>query len=207
MYIGFDTSNYTTSVALFDGENMYQSKQLLSVKNGERGLRQSDAVFQHTVNMPILLDKLDTEIKNIDAVGVSVRPRNIDGSYMPCFLVGKNNAAAVSRVTGAKLYETSHQVGHILAALYSVKRLDLVNTEFIAFHVSGGTTEALLVKPDRDELVPAVRSWMSFHRNLTENSILNRRCLAMIVPCQVLKTKQRLCLKKVKRVRIFPDLF
>lgn len=155
MYIGFDTSNYTTSVALFDGENMYQSKQLLSVKNGERGLRQSDAVFQHTVNMQILLDKLDTEIKNIDAVGVSVRPRNIDGSYMPCFLVGRNNAVAVSRVTGAKLYETSHQVGHILAALYSVNRLDLVNTEFIAFHVSGGTTEALLVKPDKDELIKA----------------------------------------------------
>lgn len=155
MYIGFDTSNYTTSVALFDGENIYQSKQLLTVKDGERGLRQSDAVFQHTVNMPNLLNALDTEIKSVDAVGVSVRPRNIDGSYMPCFLVGKNNAAAVSKVTGAALYETSHQVGHILAALYSVGRLDLVNEEFIAFHVSGGTTEALLVKPDRDELIKA----------------------------------------------------
>lgn len=155
MYLGFDTSNYTTSAALFDGKNMYQSKRLLSVKNGERGLRQSDAVFQHTVNIPVILENLEAEIKSINAVGVSIRPRNIDGSYMPCFLVGRNNAVTVSKVTGARLYETSHQVGHILAALYSVNRLDLINREFVAFHVSGGTTEALLVKPDEDELIKA----------------------------------------------------
>lgn len=153
MYLGFDTSNYTTSVALFDGVKMYQEKQLLTVKNGERGLRQSDAVFQHTVNMPVLLERLNFQDTNIKAVGVSTRPRNIDGSYMPCFLVGKNNAVSVSRFTGARLYETSHQVGHILAALYSADRLDLINKRFIAFHVSGGTTEALLVEPDERELI------------------------------------------------------
>ncbi|MDE5984240.1 MAG: peptidase M22 [Eubacterium sp.] len=155
MYLGFDTSNYTTSVALFDGENMYQSRQLLSVKNGERGLRQSDAVFQHTVNMPILLDNIKCSIKDVKAVAVSTRPRNIDGSYMPCFLVGKSNAVCASSITGAKLYETSHQIGHILAALYSIQRLDLITQRFIAFHVSGGTTEALLVEPDSEEIIKA----------------------------------------------------
>ena len=148
MYLGFDTSNYTTSVALFDDENVFQSKKLLKVKSGERGLRQSDAVFQHTVNMPEILAELEYDSFKLKAVGVSTRPRNIDGSYMPCFTVGNSVANAVSKFTNTPLYTTSHQVGHILSALYSVNRLDLINQEFIAFHVSGGTTEALLVKPD-----------------------------------------------------------
>lgn len=153
MYLGFDTSNYTTSVAVYDGVEIKQAKKILCVKSGEKGLRQSDAVFQHTVNMPSLLNSL--EIKNIDAVGVSTRPRNIQGSYMPCFLVGVNTANAVSKAAGVPMYETSHQVGHILASLYCVNRLDLTNERFIAFHLSGGTTEALLVKPDESEIISA----------------------------------------------------
>lgn len=153
MYLGFDTSNYTTSVAVYDGVEIKQAKKVLFVKSGEKGLRQSDAVFQHTVNMPSLLNSL--EINNIDAVGVSTRPRNIEGSYMPCFLVGVNTANAVSKAAGVPMYETSHQVGHILASLYSVNRLDLINEQFIAFHLSGGTTEALLVKPDESEIISA----------------------------------------------------
>lgn len=153
MYLGFDTSNYTTSLALFDGEQIRQEKQLLTVSSGQRGLRQSDAVFQHTVNLPVLIEKLGYSNESIKAVGVSTRPRSVDGSYMPCFLVGKCAATAVSRFTGADLYETSHQTGHVLAALYSIDRLDLINQKFIAFHVSGGTTEALLVEPDRENLI------------------------------------------------------
>lgn len=155
MYIGFDTSNYTTSVAVFDGEHMINKRQLLTVKTGERGLRQSDAVFQHIVNMPALIDDISIDNNNINAVAVSSRPRNIDGSYMPCFLVGINNAVAVSRFSGAPLFKTSHQVGHILAGLYSIDRLDLISKPFIAFHISGGTTEALLVEPDKNEIVTA----------------------------------------------------
>ncbi len=154
MYIGFDTSNYTTSVALFDGKNIVNKKKLLTVKQGERGLRQSEAVFQHTVNMPELISELKFDEK-IDAVGVSTRPRNIDKSYMPCFLVGVNNAVSFSKSLGVDLYKTSHQIGHILSALYSVDRLDLINERFIAFHVSGGTTEALLVEPDENEIIKA----------------------------------------------------
>ena len=158
MYIGFDTSNYTTSVAVFSEKGIVQRKKLLEVKSGERGLRQSEAVFQHTVNMPKLVEELLGEAdhkENIDAVGVSNRPRNIEGSYMPCFLVGENVATCVSAFSKAPLYMTSHQVGHILAALYSVNKLDLINDPFIAFHVSGGTTEALLVTPDKNEIIKA----------------------------------------------------
>lgn len=152
MFLGIDTSNYTTSLALFDGKNIIQRKKVLSVKKGERGLRQSDAVFQHTVNMPLLMNELDFS-SGIDSVGVSTRPRSVEGSYMPCFLVGENVATAVSKTCNVPLYKTSHQVGHILAALYSAERLDLINEKFIAFHLSGGTTEALIVTPDKDDIV------------------------------------------------------
>lgn len=155
MFVGFDTSNYTTSVALFDGENIIQRKKLLSVKKGEKGLRQSDAVFQHTVNMPELINSLDLQNISVDAVGVSNKPRNAEGSYMPCFLVGENVATAVSAFLNSPVFKTSHQVGHILSALYSAGRLDLINEQFIAFHLSGGTTEALLVTPDVDEIIKA----------------------------------------------------
>ena len=153
MFLGIDTSNYTTSAALYDGSEVVQKKKMLTVKAGERGLRQSDAVFQHTVNMPALLDEL--ELSGLKAVGVSDKPRNIDGSYMPCFLVGVNTAVAAAKAAGVPLYRTSHQVGHILAALYSADKLSLIHEKFVAFHLSGGTTEALLVTPHKDELIRA----------------------------------------------------
>ncbi len=153
MFVGFDTSNYTTSAAVLDGNNVTHRKTMLSVREGERGLRQSDAVFQHTVNMPELLKNMT--FNSLQAVGVSDRPRNVEGSYMPCFLVGVNTATAVARSCGVPLYRTSHQVGHILAALYSADKLDWTSSRFIAFHLSGGTTEALLVTPDKDEIVKA----------------------------------------------------
>ncbi|MBQ9532071.1 MAG: peptidase M22 [Eubacterium sp.] len=151
MFAGFDTSNYTTSLAIFENEKIENKKIMLRVKSGERGLRQSDAVYQHTVNIPELISELD--FSNLEAVGVSVRPRNTQGSYMPCFLVGRDNALALAKGAGVKIYETSHQVGHILAALYSCDKVDLIKREFIAFHLSGGTTEALLVKPDKNDII------------------------------------------------------
>lgn len=152
MFLGFDTSNYTTSVAAYSNNKINNKKQLLTVKKGEKGLRQSNAVFQHTVNMPKLIETL-TDTKNIKAVAVSSRPRNIDNSYMPCFLVGLNNAIAVSHFLNVPLYRTSHQIGHILAALYSADCINLMKNPFLAFHVSGGTTEALLVEPHDEEII------------------------------------------------------
>lgn len=154
MYLGIDTSNYTTSAAVFDGKSAFQSKKLLAVKHGERGLRQSDALFQHTVNLPSVIGELELG-GSIEAVGVSTAPRNVSGSYMPCFLAGVSAACAASKAAGVPLYKTSHQTGHILAALFSAGRLDLINQKFIAFHVSGGTTEALLVTPDSDDIISA----------------------------------------------------
>lgn len=156
-FIGIDTSNYTTSAAVFSsGEGVvYQAKKLLPVKDGELGLRQSDAVFHHTRQLPEMIEKLfgSKERGSIAAVSASVRPRNAEGSYMPCFLCGESFARSFSAIEKIPFYSTSHQVGHILAALYSADKLDLVNNRFIAFHVSGGTTDCLLCEPDADEII------------------------------------------------------
>ena len=156
-YLGVDTSNYTTSAAVYVSEEnrIYQTKKLLPVKEGELGLRQSDAVFHHTKQLPEMIEQLFSEnsIAMPKTVTASARPRNIEGSYMPCFLCGEGFARSYAAVTGAKLYTTSHQIGHILAALYSADRLDLVNERFIAFHVSGGTTDCLLCEPDKDSIL------------------------------------------------------
>ncbi len=146
--LGIDTSNYTTSVALIseDGELILNLKRLLPVAEGERGLRQSDALFAHTKMLPELLNEAGRIITDaeISAVGVSTRPRNREGSYMPCFLAGVSAAHAAALGAGVPVYEFSHQCGHIMAALYSGKRE--IPERFGAFHISGGTTELVLAK-------------------------------------------------------------
>lgn len=159
--LGIDTSNYTTSVSLIDTVNMkvYQSKIMLSVKSGEIGIRQSNAVFYHTKQLPVviseLLKKVNDSCYEIKAVGVSKSPRLVKGSYMPCFLVGEGFAESYSKLCGIDLYKTSHQTGHILAALFSADRLDLIKNKesFIAFHISGGTTDCLLCEPSDKEVL------------------------------------------------------
>ena len=152
--LGIDTSNYTTSAALYDSDTdmILQQKQLLPVKPGERGLRQSDAVFHHTVQLPQIVEKLFSEASAPapDAVCASAMPRRAKGSYMPCFLVGDGFARALSACLGVPRAAVSHQEGHIAAALYSAGALSLLDEPFFAFHISGGTTEALLVRPDTE---------------------------------------------------------
>ena len=95
-FLGLDTSNYTTSAALYISEEqrIVQSKQLLPVREGELGLRQSDAVFHHTKQLPDMIEQLSAQYSDISpsVVTASARPRNIEGSYMPCFLVGEGCA-------------------------------------------------------------------------------------------------------------------
>ncbi len=149
--LGIDTSNYTTSLAILsvDGELIANLKRPLPVKAGERGLRQSDAVFAHTVNLPSLLCEAKSYLEdaNICAVGVSDKPRNVEGSYMPCFLSGVVSAESIALALNTPIYRFSHQCGHIMAAVYSSGREDLLKREFAAFHISGGTTELVRVKP------------------------------------------------------------
>ncbi len=154
--LGLDTSNYTTSAAVWQpGQGrLTTAGRLLPVKDGAIGLQQSEAVFLHTRQLPELIETAVKESgADFSCVGVSTRPRDVEGSYMPCFLVGAACARAAAATAGLPLYETSHQAGHIAAALCSVERLDLVDKPFIAFHLSGGTTEGVLVTPHADKIV------------------------------------------------------
>ena len=158
-FLGFDTSNYTTSVAICSPleKAVWHRKQLLPVKPGEKGVRQSDAVFHHTQQLPALLEETLKEASeatglsrkelaaSIAGIGVSSRPRRVEGSYMPCFTVGLTQARDLGAVLDVPVYEFSHQEGHIAAALWSADRQDLIGQDFLAFHVSGGTTESLYV--------------------------------------------------------------
>ena len=154
-YIGIDTSNYTTSLALAtaQGEILANLKAPLPVKAGERGLRQSDAVFAHVKNLPALMQELRTLLRGNRAlaVGVSTRPRDAQGSYMPCFLSGRAAAQSLAAGLDVPVEEFSHQNGHVMAALYGADAMHLIGKDFLAFHVSGGTTEMLYVRPrERD---------------------------------------------------------
>ena len=150
MVIGIDTSNYTTSIAYFDGNDGMNCSKLLPVKQGELGLRQSDAVFAHIKSLPELSGRLFSNIDTavIEAIGVSTRPRAVEGSYMPCFMVGYSHAKVLSDAQNVPLFYFSHQQGHVAAALWSAERMDLMDTPHLAWHLSGGTTELLLVTPN-----------------------------------------------------------
>lgn len=147
--LGIDTSNYTTSVALYDGDG-YNLGRLLDVPEGGRGLRQSDALFQHVKQIPLLLHQLRVEgrLAALDAVGVSTRPRAVEGSYMPCFLAGESVGRSLADVLDVPYIPCSHQQGHIAAAAWSADRMELLDKPHLAWHLSGGTTELLLVTPE-----------------------------------------------------------
>ncbi len=187
IYLGIDTSNYTTSAAVYDSESriVRQNKRLLSVKAGEVGLRQSEAVFQHVKQLPDVIDGLIQSGESISAIGVSTRPRNIEGSYMPCFMVGETVARSISLVGNIPVYKTSHQVGHVLAALYSCQRLDLLSGSepFVAFHVSGGTTDCLLIRADKEEVITATE--ISSSLDLKAGQLIDRVgvMLGLDFPC------------------------
>ncbi len=153
IFLGVDTSNYTTSIAAVDEEGniLLNLKRLLPVKDGACGLRQSDALFHHTAALPALLSELSPILSAHTpvAVGVSTRPRNVEGSYMPCFLAGVSVATALATALSVPLYRFSHQCGHLMAAIHSSGKQELLSAPFGAFHVSGGTTELLSVSYER----------------------------------------------------------
>lgn len=149
--LGIDTSNYTTSCAIVvDGNVVDNVKLPLAVEDGKLGLRQSDAVFLHTRALPDAIAKLSVPLSTVNAVGVSSKPRSVDGSYMPCFLSGLTTAKVIAQCLNVPLFETSHQNGHVYAAAYSAK----MNTcdRFYSLHLSGGTLEILDICMDNGEI-------------------------------------------------------
>ena len=148
--LGIDTSNYKTSVAVVDrdGKILFNHQEFLDVKHGERGLRQSDAFFQHVNRLPEPLESALAEYREqIGIVAVSTRPRPVEGSYMPVFMAGYGYAKAVAAALGVDVKEFSHQEGHIEAVKHYSALKDS-KSPLICFHFSGGTTEALFVGED-----------------------------------------------------------
>ena len=150
IFLGIDTSCYTTSAACVcvngnSAEIVCDERTLLKVAAGERGLRQSDAVFQHVRNLAEILPKIFKQIdrKDVAGVGISVCPSGREGSYMPVFLAGKSHALSVSAALGVPVYEFTHQQGHIRAAAFDNE--SLLGKDFFAFHLSGGTSELLRI--------------------------------------------------------------
>lgn len=207
IYLGLDTSNYTTSAALVDTDSMtaVQSKKLLPVKEGELGLRQSDAVFHHTKQLPEMVTALfENRQLKLDAVGVSVRPRNIEGSYMPCFLCGEGLADSLGVVNRIPVHKTTHQIGHILAALFSANKLEFKNERFIAFHVSGGTTDCLLVTPEKEKVFEITEIGSSL--DIKAGQAIDRAglMLGLKFPCG--KELEKLAMMSEKKYKLKPTL-
>ena len=176
VYLGMDTSCYTTSVALLDeaGALVGEARQILSVKPGRCGLQQSEMVFQHTRNLPRLLEEAVEQVLQsgmvegaevgsagatglaglaaagyeLAAIGVSGYPRPLENSYMPAFLAGLSVARSLAAVTGAKLEVISHQENHLEAGLWSAGGPDV--ERFLLLHASGGTTDVLLAERQQD---------------------------------------------------------
>ncbi|MDF2927845.1 O-sialoglycoprotein endopeptidase [Anaerospora sp.] len=148
-YLGIDTSCYTTSIAILDQEgNLSQDyRKLLTVKPGGRGLAQSEMVFQHTRNLPGLLEQAVAELPasyQFAGIGVSTQPRPSADSYMPAFLVGHNYARVLGTALKTPVHPISHQENHIYAGLWS--SAGPLADDFLALHLSGGTTEIVLVR-------------------------------------------------------------
>lgn len=184
--LGLDTSNYTTSAALYDcrGKKILHQKKLLPVRSGEVGLRQSDAVFHHVRQLwqviGDLCGELGAPVEPL-AVGASVRPRDQEGSYMPCFLVGESFGRSLAQIGGVPFYSFSHQAGHVAAALFSIGRMELLERRFLAFHLSGGTTECLLVEPGTKQ-TPLAITKLAGSLDLKAGQAIDRVGVAMGLP-------------------------
>lgn len=205
VFFGFDTSNYATSFAVCDedGNILRADRRMLGVKPGERGLRQSDAVFQHTVNSEFLAHEIEKYSScDLAGVGYSARPRDIEGSYMPCFLVGKSIASAVAASRGAALHAFSHQAGHIAAALYGADASELLGERFIAFHVSGGTTDVLLVDSKSCGKISA--EVIGGSRDLHAGQIIDRAGVEMGMAFPAGKFVEEEALKNEQKVPSYP---
>ena len=153
--LGIDTSCYTTSAAIVSasGRLIASSRRLLTVEAGERGLQQSEGLFQHVKNLPDMISDVMSKAPDVQiaAVSASVRPRPAQDSYMPVFRAGESQARAAAALLRVPFYPVSHQEGHVRAAM--VDSGIEAKQPFLALHLSGGTTEILLADNGRLQLL------------------------------------------------------
>ena len=152
--LALDTSNYTSSACVFDTDIgvLWQERIMLTVKDGECGLRQNDAVFLHVKNLKKLFASSPFAFgRDVDYIAFSNCPSERKDSYMPCFTVGESFCTALSDILHKPIYFCSHQRNHIAAAIFSSKASFLMGKPFVAYHISGGTTDICLCLPDGEK--------------------------------------------------------
>lgn len=198
--LGLDTSNYTTSAAIFDGRDGHNAGKLLEVKKGELGLRQSEALFQHVKALPARMEELGS-LGNVVAVAASTRPREVEGSYMPCFLAGESLGRSMASALGVPFFAVSHQQGHLAAAAWSAGRLDLLDGPFLAWHLSGGTTELLYVEPEGAN-VRAER--IGGTTDISAGQLIDRTGVLLGLPFPAGRTLDELSQNCIQRKKPFP---
>lgn len=208
VFIGIDTSNYTTSAAglCSDGE-VFCAKRPLEVPQGARGMRQSDALFCHTRDLKEVLAALFSEIREkkgnvpVLAVAASSTPRRVEGSYMPCFLAGVSAAAAMAEGLGVPFLQFSHQEGHIEAVRLGAEKegKTLPQGPFLAFHLSGGTTELLLVEEDEKRYNAALLAEVL---DLTLGQLIDRSGVKLGLPFPAGAPLEALAKKSNKKFRV-----
>ena len=181
LFLGIDTSNYTTSVAVC-GDETVNLRKIIEIEKGQRGIRQSDGVFAHIKEFPKLFERLDIDFKKVRAVGVSEKPRNQEKSYMPVFTAGMSFAEIIAKTLNVPLFKTSHQDGHIMAGIVSCGAYELLADEFTAVHLSGGTTEILSCRYENGSFNPKI---IGGTKDISAGQLLDRLgvALGMQFPC------------------------
>jgi N6-L-threonylcarbamoyladenine synthase len=102
--------------------------------------------------------------------------------------------------------EVSHQEGHVMAALYSAGIADeMMSRDFVAFHVSGGTTDVLYVRPDENRFdIEMIGTSLDLHAGQAVDRVgvalgLNFPCgkelEALVATCEQKIPKPRTCVK------------
>lgn len=182
--LAFDTSAYTTSVALVThaGKVLADKRRILPVPEGQRGLRQSEAFFHHVHHLPELLEEMTPWLRAHPpvAVAASNAPRNIVGSYMPVFRAGSSWARSTAAVLGIPYIELSHQEGHLWAAFLDHGEIVDPEQAFLAVHISGGTTEAIVASLQEDGRIQSRIAGET--GDLTAGKFVDRLGVAMGLP-------------------------
>lgn len=182
LYLGIDTSCYTTSMAVMDsgGNLIIDSRKLLPVPLGSAGLQQSKGVWQHLQQLPEVMAQYNNQLGKLKAIAVSSKPRPQDDSYMPVFQPGVVVAQSLAQVLGIPLIRTTHQEGHIMAGIWSVNRP--IGKNFLSIHLSGGTTEVLLVNVTKEEPVELTIEILGETLDLHAGQLVDRVGVALGLP-------------------------
>lgn len=197
-FIGIDTSNYKTSLALIDAEKkiVFSKSEFLEVSTGSLGLRQSEAFFKHSNRLPEYFRELFNAVNKYDikAVGVSTRPRRQNGSYMPCFLAGENYSKIIASVLDIPLFSFSHQESHVAAI---IEKENYISTNTAILHLSGGTTELLLCNPDDQGYKLNI---IGGTKDISIGQLIDRIGVSLDYPFPAGKFLDKFCIKNADKV-------